>query len=277
MLIERVSNIGCEDFVNNYLKENKPVIVVDAMNSWSARHKWTPSYFETRFGDREVPVYGDLFDVVDITTLQDYIANNFNRPKNLSCSRYVRWYAKFRDVNFVWADEVFGLLKDDWGMPYFLPDCGYIIPPSLNGRTVGVERSQFPYRGIFISGRGARTRFHRDPWGTSAILCQIYGVKAISIGSSQRRDTYEDELVPGEMIFIPNDWLHQVTSLTDSISVTWTFIYKHFFDDFLHKIESNCSKRDLEVIRFFLGDALPAGSGAAEISNHIKMICCSAG
>ena len=55
--IDRVDSISREDFVNNYLKPRKPLIIRKATESWPALQKWTFDYLKETVGDVIVPLY----------------------------------------------------------------------------------------------------------------------------------------------------------------------------------------------------------------------------
>jgi hypothetical protein len=55
--IDRVDSISREDFVNNYLKPRKPLIIRKATESWPALQKWTFDYLKETVGDVVVPLY----------------------------------------------------------------------------------------------------------------------------------------------------------------------------------------------------------------------------
>ncbi|WP_207001554.1 cupin-like domain-containing protein [Trinickia mobilis] len=278
--IERVSHISAETFVKEYIARNRPVIVTDAMNGWAAREKWTPQYFSNVLGDLETQVYNDLFDLVDIKTLAEYFADNFGPKAAGNPLEYVRWYSKLKEIDyFPWADEAFARLKNDWSMPYFLPRTGYVVPACRPPAELSSERSLFPYRGLFISGRGARTRLHRDPWTTAAVLCQFHGEKRLAMFAPEHerhlsdgrggyldvlrsgdaapkpepvvKPTYVDTLVPGEIVLIPGGWLHDAETLSDSISATWNFVHETQAAALEDYVAQHPDDSELEVMRFF--------------------------
>jgi len=297
MLIKRLQKLNQQDFLENYIIPNQPVIVTDAMDGWAARTKWTPQYFSRELGDLEVQVYDDLFDLVNITTLSEYLEENFGRDENNPCSEYVRWYSRLKHLDFIWADEAFDRLKGDWGHPYFLPTSGYTVPYHPAPQALSATDCLFPYRGLFISGRGARTRLHRDPWTSSATLCQFYGSKQFVLytpdqaaylmdeegffdpvtpddtrfpNSAQARPSYEDTLRPGEILYIPGGWLHDVTCLTDSISVTWNFVHEVRREPLSHYLADHPLDRELEVLRFFLSELVPPEASVREIISCVN-------
>lgn len=55
--IDRVDTISKEDFVNNYLKPRKPLVIRKATESWPALQKWTFDYLKETVGDKTVPLY----------------------------------------------------------------------------------------------------------------------------------------------------------------------------------------------------------------------------
>lgn len=57
--IERVKTITKEDFYNNYVKKQKPVVVEQLINDWPAFSKWDLNYIKAVAGDKIVPLYDD--------------------------------------------------------------------------------------------------------------------------------------------------------------------------------------------------------------------------
>jgi len=55
--IDRVDHITKDDFVNNYLKPRKPLIIRKATETWPALQKWTFDYLKEVVGDQVVPLY----------------------------------------------------------------------------------------------------------------------------------------------------------------------------------------------------------------------------
>src|ERR1700750_138472 len=55
--IDRVDNISQEDFITNYLKPRKPLVIRKATESWPALQKWTFDYLKEVVGDVTVPLY----------------------------------------------------------------------------------------------------------------------------------------------------------------------------------------------------------------------------
>ena len=294
--LPRVSSLSQERFIEDFLAANRPVVITAEALKWPAHSKWSPEFMDRQFGDRDVVVYNTLFSMTDMTTLSDYLARNFNNPDQ-ETSEYVRWYSRLSDLDIPWGDEVFAALAADWDHPSFLPTSGYLLPFCDDCAQVSVTTDLFPYRGLFISGRGARTRLHRDPLGSEAVLWQIYGEKNVRFFSpeydSYLRDgshfvdprspdldrfpnfskaipAYEDTLKPGEIMFIPSGWFHDVTSLTDSISITWNFVSKHRPEAFLNCLEDGTDGREIGTVNFFLARVIGENSTPSEMAAALR-------
>jgi hypothetical protein len=57
--IERVKIISKEDFYNNYVKKQKPVVIEQLTTDWPAYDKWHLNYIKGLAGDKTVPLYDD--------------------------------------------------------------------------------------------------------------------------------------------------------------------------------------------------------------------------
>ena len=276
--ITRVQALEPERFIADYVVKNVPVIVTDAMQSWPL-HRWSPEHLLDVFGDREVQVYDTLFSLMDTCTLRQYLEQNFNRDAGYSAKEYVRWYIKLKDVDFVWADEVFAALESEWAAPYFFPRNSFHLPPCGPEGSISPARHMFPYKGLLISGRGARTRLHKDPYGTDAILCQFYGRKDIKFYSpaedhrlhrngefvdparpdlesfpdfGDAQPVHEDVLEAGEILFIPGGWFHDVNSASDSVSITWNFVHAANTSLFEREVADTRIQHDRDVLAYFM-------------------------
>jgi hypothetical protein len=287
--INRRVRVAADDFVRDHIAGNVPVIISDAMDAWCAQNKWTPAFFGDNFGDLNTQIYDSLFTLQDMLPLRDYIEQAFNRSDLRFAETYARWFAKTKDLDFDWSDAVFHAIADDWSHPYFLPTSSYVMPFCRKPYQVSATRDSFPYRGLLISPRGARTRLHRDPYGTDTMLCQIWGSKRISFYHPCDRQKlmrgknfvdlrqpdrevfpdfdlaspiYVDDLGPGEVLFVPAGWFHEVISITDSISVTWSFVHAANRDLFLEDLFNPAFDFDRDTLQFFF-----AGEGVRELSN----------
>ncbi|MCB9202455.1 MAG: cupin-like domain-containing protein [Flavobacteriales bacterium] len=57
--INRVHSISKEDFYSNYVKKQKPLVIENITENWSAHSKWNLDYIKKIAGDKIVPLYDD--------------------------------------------------------------------------------------------------------------------------------------------------------------------------------------------------------------------------
>tara|TARA_R110000737_G_scaffold149638_1_gene178986 strand:+ start:1014 stop:1886 length:873 start_codon:yes stop_codon:yes gene_type:complete len=137
--IPRVNNITKEDFIKNYFKPQKPVVIQRAIEGWPAFEKWNLSYMKSVAGDITVPLY-------DNRPVQH--KDGFNEPHaKMKMADYVdllmREPTKYRI--FLWniLKEVPALQKD-----YTFPDFGLKL---LKGVPM-----------MFFGGKDSYTFMHYD-------------------------------------------------------------------------------------------------------------------
>jgi len=297
--LERLEKVDPALFAAEFIAKGIPAIVTDAMHAWPAKDKWTPPYFRHEFGHLGAQLYDNLFGLQSIRPLGEYIDTYFDNHQDNPRGYYVRWYVKFKPLDFFWSDDVFQAIIADWSHPYFLPTTSYVVPFCKPPGTALAHKNPFPYKGIFISARGGRTRLHRDPFGTDAVLCQFYGSKRFTFyqpadddklrqGHSyvdpQNPDThafpnfieaqpiYDDELKPGEILFIPSGWLHDVVSVSDSISITWNFAHAARRGPFIKEVCDSANNFDRDMLEFFFSAAGHKGLAPNEMARLAQSI-----
>lgn len=55
--VPRVKTISKKDFIENYVKPQKPVVIEELTKDWDAYEKWNLEYIAEKAGDKEVPLY----------------------------------------------------------------------------------------------------------------------------------------------------------------------------------------------------------------------------
>jgi hypothetical protein len=137
--IDRVKTISKKDFINNYFKPQKPVVIERFIEDWPAYTKWNLDYMAKVTGDKDVPLYDDR-----PVTHED----GFNQPHaTMKMRDYIallkREPTKFRI--FLWnvLKEVPVLQKD-----YSYPDFGIKLMKGL------------PM--LFFGGTNSHTFMHYD-------------------------------------------------------------------------------------------------------------------
>jgi len=130
--IDRVETISKSDFLKNYFKPQKPVIIERFIEDWPAYQKWNLDYMASVAGDKEVPLYDDR--------PVDY-KDGFNEPHaKMKMSEYVdllkREPTRYRIFLWNLLKEVPELQKD-----YHWPDFGLRLMKGLPMLFFGGENS----------------------------------------------------------------------------------------------------------------------------------------
>jgi len=294
--LETVEMPSPDEFVERFVARNEPVVISGLDFD---PQQWTPDAMTSTAGDLTALVYGALFDLDDVQSLSDYVETWFGiDTEDEEEVPYVRWYNKLRDVDFHWGDQAFERVAQTWSRPHCLPTDDYIVP--VGGSSGGADPvvDQFPYRGLLVAARGARTRLHRDPFCTDAVVAQFFGVKEAALYAPGRaadlstqvdgtsfggfvdvRETDPDTLSvepdfhgfinPGEMIYIPHGWLHDVIVREDSVSVTWNFIHRRGASEFREYLRGNWQgDPEFEVLQYFHRSLGKGDLSADEIAGY---------
>ena len=298
MKFEIISDVSQEEFLNNYVAKNTPVIVRGI--PFEPEH-WTPAALKESIGDLTAQMYGTLFDLEDILSASDYLDDYFgtNGPYQDDVP-YIRWYNQLKDIDFAWGDEAFNQLSTYWQKPVCIPDRNLIVPLTNAETIANPVKDRFPYRGVLLAARGARTRLHRDPFCTDAVVSQFYGTKEAALyhpsraqelldnsdGSSfggfmdmreadinqlSHEPDFHGEVNPGDMIYIPHGWLHDVIVVEDSISVTWNFIHEKGAREFEQYLTGNTEEdSEFEILQYFYSLAGFPNVSAQEIMEQLR-------
>ncbi|CAE7627073.1 jmjd6-a [Symbiodinium sp. CCMP2592] len=210
---------------------------MDTAADWPALRKWDFDFFAQSCGHIEVEValQGGR---KRRNLLKDYLAllrrDTFRRPFALP---YLRgWYYE-RDAPWL-SDDLWrhGDFHDVAFQDHFRK-----LP----------ERHHPDFHWLFIGGEGSTTPLHVDPSETHAWLTQIRGRKRFTLfppfemasllkpdgGFKPLKQILQERsalplqviLNPGDTLFVPAHWPHEVECLDDSISVTWNFLGQSIF------------------------------------------------
>lgn len=297
MELKVVNAMQQSEFISEHVALNQPCVI---RHQDFQANAWTPAALKKIVGDLSVQIYDTLFDLQDIDTLSAYLDKYFGQSGTPGDSvPYVRWYNKLKDVDFAWGDEAFERLSKYWRAHDCLPQSDFLVPFAPEGGNVNPVTDIFPYRGILIAARGARTRLHRDPFCSDAIVNQFYGVKEFALYRPERtmelmetqdgnsfggfidirktadgrpsiQPDYAGTIGPGEMIYIPHGWLHDVVVVEDSVSITWNFVHGAGAKEFLTYLEKDADHdQEFETLNYLLSLAGKNAASGAEALNNL--------
>jgi len=228
----RCEQITADQFRDHFYAPGRPCVIAGALTDWPALGRWSPDYLREKVGDAPVEFQGGRSRAGDFELAKDrhkqmlpfsaYLDLIETNPGN---DAYVTAY------NNTANRAAFAPLMDD------------IRPlPSLLGPGEGM---------LWVGPAGTFTPLHFDL--TNNLLIQITGRKRLLLvplsqtrylahrrhvfsdvhdledaacmkrhPEAQRVEPYVVTLEPGEMLFIPVGWWHQVRSLEFSVMMTCT-------------------------------------------------------
>jgi hypothetical protein len=243
--------------------------VKDAIADWPALSRWSWASLSEMFGEREVDVYDDWFVPTGAARLAAVLDDVGGSRQRRATPAYVRWSNRMRPGDGRWADDVFEALSSDWRQPDFLPTSSYVVPAR---DAIDASTAPFPYRSLLFSSEGGRTRLHVDPWASSGVLCQVIGRKRVLLydrahgadlleaalagaEATAIPPTFDDVLGPGDVIYVPGGWWHDVTTLEPSITVTWNFVHRNAAQGFADHVRAHPDDPELSVAEYFVQPA----------------------
>lgn len=236
--IERREGLSSDEFLDRYYAANRPVILTGEMSGWPALTRWTPDYLKQAVGSKTIEFQGDRsksgrFEIdKDAHRRQmpfDQFIDLVSRP-GAGNDAYLTAYNSARNT------EAISLLH---------PDLGF--PEKFLSRDV-----EHPNGMMWIGPAGTLTSLHHDL--TNNLIAQVVGRKRLLVlPASEAGKLYnhlhvfseisdledpaltlarfplleharftEVTLMPGEMIFMPLAWWHQVRSIDFSVTITYT-------------------------------------------------------
>jgi histone arginine demethylase JMJD6 len=236
------SQLGCERYVQEYVKPLKPVIITGALEHWPARSKWTFDFFKDHHGSLPLEVDGRKLSMAQL--IGEVEASIPEAP-----APYLRNHLVKKLPITLQADIA----------P--MPSC---TRPNWLEHPLMSARASMTFTELYIGGKGARFPvLHYDGLHTHAFLMQIQGVKEYigfapdqtpylyirggpaqpnvsqtleqpnisEINDIENWDTNRFALFgnakgirftlhPGETLFMPAGWWHTARILSPSITVS---------------------------------------------------------
>lgn len=226
--VERVSNLSKEEFLQRYGIPGKPVVLLDLMDNWKAKTCWTPEFFKSKYGAIHVMLVR---------------AKTQNKEITMRLGEYIDYIESTKEENPYYLRS--------WRFPYDCPELleDYNIPEYFKS-----WHQQFPYKirpqlgELYIGSVNTGTYLHVDTMMTSAWNAVISGRKRWFFYPPEDQhylydgkvDAFNPDLTkyplfakaksltciqnPGEIIFIPSGWWHQVVNERNGIALSENFV-----------------------------------------------------
>jgi hypothetical protein len=236
--IERRVGLSGEEFLDRYFAPGRPVILVGDMAEWPALAKWTPEYLREKIGARTIEFQGERTKSERFEMYKDAHRREmpFDRFIDLILRPGVGNDAYMTAYNSAKNAEAIALLNDDLGFLDKFLDRSVAQPHGM----------------MWIGPAGTVTSLHHDL--TDNLIAQIVGRKRLKVVAAAEvakiynhqhvfseiadledprvdyarypalKDlrVYDVALNPGEALFMPIGWWHQVKSLDFSVTITYT-------------------------------------------------------
>ena len=242
--------LSYDAFLHEFVAQNKPVVVHDAVPQWPALHKWTPAYFRGRFASKMVNIerwkqlsFADFIDQAEASTLE--------KPGPYMYRLFLHEH----------LPEV---------LPDLAPQSAYSFPRRYASPMMPARwRRPDGYQKLLFGGVGGRFPVtHFDADNAHATVTEIYGDKEFILfppGDSPfmyasplqpnfslvkdplnpdlvgfplfaKATRYRTVLRPGDMVFVPCGWWHTARALSMSISVGMNILDRSNWNGFVSEV-----------------------------------------
>jgi tetratricopeptide (TPR) repeat protein len=223
--IERRHQLSPEEFIAEYARKNRPVLLSGLLEDWPAWQAWTRSAILQRYGDERVQVRKSS-DVTD-----DNYQEGRQRPR-MPLRDYItqvmgRGASGDRDPLYLFGLQLLdGVVRDHRPLPHFA------------GATFGLDEAQRQEKALFYIGPAwSGVSFHQHTAAWNALLFgykrwfllppfHFYGPTTIAMHewASTRRERFTPALHecvqrPGEVLFVPQYWHHAVLNTSDCVGL----------------------------------------------------------
>jgi hypothetical protein len=234
-LVEKRSHVAPEEFIERYVRGCRPVVLTDFARDWPALARWSPQDLKTRFGHFDVEVQSER------SADPRYEENKLAHRRKVRLADFVDQVVGGGATN----DYYMTANNEALRRPEFAPllnDIGQL--PDI------CDRKQLPYASSFWFGpAGTITPLHHDTlmlfhtqvvgrkrWRFVSPLQtpRLYNHHAVfspidlDAPDFDRHPDFQGVQVlevivePGETVFLPLGWWHQVTSLDVSLSFSYS-------------------------------------------------------
>ncbi|MFQ5718407.1 MAG: cupin-like domain-containing protein [Acidobacteriota bacterium] len=223
--VERRSGLDRDRFAAGYRRPGRPVVLTDVASRWPAMARWTPEFFRAHYGDLEVPVYAGVghgagyLSPVAHMRFADYLDRLMSGPVDLRL---------FLFNLLAQAPE----LRADYSEPPLMERFARRAPP------------------FFFGGETAHVPLHHDIDLAHLFRAQVFGVcRVILFPPSEspwlyrhpftvrsyvdvdrpddvrhalfrRARGYEVVCSPGDLLYMPSGFWHDVTYLSAGWALT---------------------------------------------------------
>ena len=233
--VEKRADLSEEEFAVRYVRGCRPVVLTGHTRDWPAMRSWSPADLKQRFGHLEVDIQAER------DADANYEQNKLLLTKRMNLGAFVDQVVQGGATNDYYLTANNEMLRRPEFAP-LLDDIGSL--PPLCDRSQLKERSSF-----WFGPAGTVTPLHHDTlmlfhtqvvgrkrwrfvspleWSRIYNLRNVFSEVDLERPDSARFPAFEEATVlevvvePGETMFLPLGWWHQVASLDVSLSFSYS-------------------------------------------------------
>jgi ribosomal protein L16 Arg81 hydroxylase len=236
--IARIEAPDRATLLREYVDRQRPVVLTGAMKDWKALSRWTPEYLKSALPGQKVRAVAlptDTFDgyVEQKPDLKEFEFSDFVEAIHDRSSVGGRFYNLHSGLKGALSP-----LKEDTGLPPYLPPESLFDGLLIAGPQGYTVRAHYDVPNNFLAQITGRKRVVLFP---PSELYRLYPFPAYTSGAAfaqvdvdkpdlkrfprfRMDHAMETILEPGEMLYIPSCWWHQIHYLTTTIGMN--FFYK---------------------------------------------------
>lgn len=231
--VPRVSNLSTDDFLDHFYAPGRPVVIEDAIADWPALERWTPDYLIEKVGNAEIEYQSgrasigrdfevDKAKLVRRAPFTDFMADILNNEGNNSYLTANNSGANAAAIAPLHEDirPIHAYTDGGPGMIWIGP-AGTFTPLhfDLTNNMIVQVRGRKSIK--LISPAETRLMYNNN-----AVFSDVHDIEdpeRLALYPAAQEVTVHDVLLnPGDMLFAPIAWWHQVRSLDFSVTMTFT-------------------------------------------------------
>jgi hypothetical protein len=233
--VEKRSHVSRDEFIERYVRGSRPLVLTEAARDWPAVTRWSPQDLKARFGHLDVEIQAER------NADSNYEQNKLEHRRTLRLGNFVDQVLAGGATNDYYLTANNEVLRRPEFAP-LLKDIGTL--PEICDPAQLAARSSF-----WFGPAGTRTPLHHDtlmlmhtqivgrkrwrfisPLETPKLYnhFRVYSPIDLDAPDLVRHPDFASVKVlevivePGETIFLPLGWWHQVTSLDVSLSFSYS-------------------------------------------------------
>jgi hypothetical protein len=231
--IARRDHPNREAFLREFASTSTPVIITGAMKRWNSLSRWSLDFFRERYGSLQVPVqvwttrrYEDMrFAYTDLRRYLERL-----NESEAGATHYLAAFDFFVQAPELAQDIEVPAYFDRRSMHeplFFLAPAGVVTPLHYDLCHNVIAQNSGKKHFVLVSPRHGSLLYH------PSLRSPYYWVSPVDAESPDLVryprfagvEVLDCILEPGEMLFIPGGWWHQVRALEEGISLSFFFAH----------------------------------------------------